>query len=297
MSRLTQTRNRRGVTLLLVVSMIVLFLLMGTAFVVVSRDYLSTAVNRQEIRAKRDSGTALLQRAFYDLVRGPSLRNSTSPFRGHSLLADLYGYGFRARITNADMLTSKGNQLIAIQLADEIEQIRLPGSTNVITLSAQNTQQALTGHVITFLQGDLAGISARVVNHEINAATDENPTGHELWILLENPERIQEISESKFLTEILINGRALSGYGAAYDEDIDPLSGERPITNDVFLPNWRSLQDFLGTSPYQNYADGFLDAYATQNNSVNEPYDAFGVQDIFLAANGDVNGDANGHSR
>ena len=63
--------NRRGITLLFVVSMIVLFLLMGTTFVVISNDYLKSARRRGHQGLQRDRGTPLLERAFYELVRGP----------------------------------------------------------------------------------------------------------------------------------------------------------------------------------------------------------------------------------
>jgi len=62
--------NRQGITLLFVVSMIVLFLLLGTAFVVVANNF-------------------------------TDLRNVDSPLRSHDLLADQYGYGVRAFVSRS----------------------------------------------------------------------------------------------------------------------------------------------------------------------------------------------------
>ena len=71
-------QNRRGITLLFVVSMIVLFLLMGTTFVVVSNDYLTASRKRALKDRHTIDGAAFVQRAFYDIVRGPELTNTTS---------------------------------------------------------------------------------------------------------------------------------------------------------------------------------------------------------------------------
>ena len=91
-------KQRRGITLLFVVSMIVLFLLMGTTFVIVSNDYLRASKKR----ALRDifsiDRTALVERAMLDVIRGPALDNTTSPLRGHDLLSDMYGYGLKGAV-------------------------------------------------------------------------------------------------------------------------------------------------------------------------------------------------------
>ena len=101
--------RRRGVTLLFVISMIVLFLLMGTTFVVVSNDFLRSARQRSRITVNtveslgEDNGEKLITRALYEsLVRGPSLSDVNSPLRGHSILGDMYGYGFAADVKNLE---------------------------------------------------------------------------------------------------------------------------------------------------------------------------------------------------
>ena len=65
--------NREGITLLFVISMVVLFLLMGTTFMLVSNDYFKNARARADAVSYQVDATALLDRCFYDLVRGPSL--------------------------------------------------------------------------------------------------------------------------------------------------------------------------------------------------------------------------------
>ena len=93
----TVTRNQRflrrqGITLLFVISMVVLFLLMGTSFMLVSNDYYKAARRRAVTTTNVRDSESILDRCFYELVRGPSLFDNSSPLRGHSILADQYGY-------------------------------------------------------------------------------------------------------------------------------------------------------------------------------------------------------------
>ena len=90
--------QRDGITLLFVISMVVLFLLMGTTFVVVSNDYFKAARRRSRLSTNVVNNEALLDRAFYQLMREVPLADSSSPMRGHSILADQYGYGIKSQV-------------------------------------------------------------------------------------------------------------------------------------------------------------------------------------------------------
>ena len=143
--------DRKGVTLLLVVSIIVLFLLMGTTFMLVSNSYLSESRGRLRLKFRDERPQVAMQRAFYDLVRGPDLRNTQSPFRGTEILADMYGYGgFTGYVDSfAAHPQSTGGNLYEVQLrlnavrADSelglVHSIASPGTTqNLDTLSGGN---------------------------------------------------------------------------------------------------------------------------------------------------------------
>lgn len=89
-SRVRRLRaQRRGVLLLVVLSMLVLFMLIGTAFLMTSDQSRTQA----KASAKRDQygnvATRLLDRAMLQLVRDTD--NPASAIRYHSLLRDLYG--------------------------------------------------------------------------------------------------------------------------------------------------------------------------------------------------------------
>ena len=65
---------------------------------VVSNDFYRAAVRRSTVLTNVVEPEKLLDRCFYDLLRGPSLSDSASPLRGHSILADQYGYGFKCAV-------------------------------------------------------------------------------------------------------------------------------------------------------------------------------------------------------
>ena len=81
--------SRRGVLLLVVLSMLVLFMLVGTAFL------MSSNQSRHQMKeaAKQDRlgnyATKLLERAMFQIVRDTD--NQASVIRYHSLLRDMYG--------------------------------------------------------------------------------------------------------------------------------------------------------------------------------------------------------------
>ena len=101
-------QNRRGITLLFVISMIVLFLLMGTTFVVVSNDFLKASRQFSRISvnsiqtAGEQPGERFLEKALFQLLRGPDLNDINSPMRGHSILADMYGYGIASFVKDIE---------------------------------------------------------------------------------------------------------------------------------------------------------------------------------------------------
>ena len=104
--------NRQGITLLFVISMIVLFLLMGTAFVIVSNNFNREStrrirVNQLEGRGSQLSNT-LLEGMIAQIIRGPDLRNIDSPLRANDLLSDQYGYGVKSFVR--DNVAIKGDE-------------------------------------------------------------------------------------------------------------------------------------------------------------------------------------------
>src|SRR4051812_46481146 len=109
-SHRTRRDSRSGVLLLVVLSMLVLFMLIGTAFLMSSSQEQKTAKNLSKVDRVGNYGTKLLDRALLQIVRDTS--NPYSVVRYHSLLRDLYGTdGFQAviyRPGTRDLSTAEG---------------------------------------------------------------------------------------------------------------------------------------------------------------------------------------------
>lgn len=284
--------RRRGITLLFVVSLIVLFLLMGTAFVIVSNDFYSAARKRSDLGARSESGSALLERAFYEFVRGPSLDNTDSPLRGHSLLADQYGFGLTGFVLSATPV--KNNQFIEIQLKDEANtpqaiNLVLGGGSQLLDdaanpggLLATPAAHLFNGMVLGFVSGEATGTMTRIVEHRV----EDNGAGgfnHILVIAADGADGVNLATAALVDSRVVVNGRAFSGFGAAFNSTTGTFSDRR------YVPNYRSFED--PAAPGTNVADQFRTEYLLESDSLNEPYDAADEQNMFLAAVGDVDGD------
>src|SRR4249919_2925845 len=89
-ARARQSRSsRRGVLLLVVLSMLVLFMLIGTAFLMSGNQ--SRVAMKEAAKQDRlgNAATRLLDRALFQLVR--DTENPASVLRFQSLLRDVYG--------------------------------------------------------------------------------------------------------------------------------------------------------------------------------------------------------------
>ena len=90
-SRYSNGRSRRGVLLLVVLSMLVLFMLIGTAFLMSSGQEQKSAKSFARADRVGNPATKRLERALLQVLRDTD--NQYSAVRYHSLLRDMYGTG------------------------------------------------------------------------------------------------------------------------------------------------------------------------------------------------------------
>ena len=202
-------QNRRGVTLLFVISMIVLFLLMGTTFVVVSNDFLRSS--RRASRLTVDTivsvgerqGQKFMNEALLQLLRGPDLDNVNSPLRGHSILADMYGYGITSFVkdiraagvepADPDNPTNSPNFLLLDLIGPDLNDLNSetldygdfdPDETDLTIghdiLSGNRIQYSdigdapgrFNGQLLSFVSDALRGVTCRIIDHQVFLETD-----------------------------------------------------------------------------------------------------------------------------
>ncbi len=190
----SRPEDRRGVLLLVCLVLLVMFLMLGVTFVLTAGSFRrsSEAYQRMMERPSADlperSGD-LLDSVARDLVRGTT--NPDSPFSKENLLEDLYGQtALRGRIAAGGTANSNA-QVTAIAIAPDSD----------FTLSG--IKDYYSGLVMTFLTGDAAGHSARIVSS----------SGDSLSIVT-LPGGVTPSTNDI----VLVNGRPFSGDGSGQDD-------------------------------------------------------------------------------
>lgn len=189
--------DRRGVLLMVVLSMLALFLLLGTAFLVSSNFYADSAKQAGKLNRVDNNPTDLLERAMLQVLRDTN--NPSSVIRYHSLLRDVYGSdGFVARVfvpptglTNEQLFYPRfagasgaapygptGGQLIELYMLDDGPGTpAVPEAGDIVSLEhslngfAQDHDPAQAngyheGSLLTMLSGPARGQSTRIVDYE-----------------------------------------------------------------------------------------------------------------------------------
>lgn len=270
-------RQRSGITLLFVVSMIVLFMLLATTFLVISSQYLRGARSYSKSEIFEAEPRNELDQMMYMLLR--DTRDPNNPVRGHSLLADVYGYDQSIVATirpgSAQMVANSENSII---------QVVVEG------FPFNNYKNAYMGQLLTITTGGMQGVSCRIVSHAEDPNPPNPPHYFRIYPLLDN----FYTDASNLLTalnagpQVVINGRAFSGTGAGYRTGVnynpirfynptDTFGSAADLTTKL-LSNQALRPNRIGESN-----DQFLQNYVGRGD-VNEDYDAPDYQNCFLAA-------------
>ncbi|SMP76783.1 hypothetical protein SAMN06265222_1223 [Neorhodopirellula lusitana] len=164
------SQTKRGVILLVVLSMLTFFSLLTAAYLVFSNQSRQASFAIASRNIKQSHPTALLDSALMTLIRGTS--NTSSAFFGEDLLSDYYG-----RTDFSELEVQAGSTAsIANQFVMEISVVDDPAATGGLSLSTEDVNDLYTGRVITFTTGNLSGHSYRVI-HSATSATGV----HELY--------------------------------------------------------------------------------------------------------------------
>ena len=257
MARRQRRSHRSGVVLLVILSLLVLFALLGVTFVIVSGQYKRSASAFARTETYGDDWARQLDTAMYTSVR--DTHDSASPLRGHSLLLDLYGHDtYAGRVTAASVTSGfGGGQLIDVQCTLSY----VPDNTQPVPQDAGY----FNGCVLTFSRplsatttSQLAGNSVRIVG----SAYDTASSTYTLRIMRPTPDNSSVSTVPVQGDMFVINGRPFAGSGAGYD-----LTSGKLDMSLVAQPN-RAGQDL---NSYLRYG-------------ANENWDAADLQNLFLAA-------------
>ena len=269
--------NRDGITLLFVISMVVLFLLMGTSFMIISNDYFKAARRRSTLSTNIIDPTALLDRCFYEIFRGPALQDVQAPLRGHSILEDQYGYGLVGTLQSIEAVTGTGGATVGgvVELrldSNTISRMLDPSSNPVNPANSGNADNFFdgryNGRVVSIVSGTFKGYSGRIISS--------------FYVQPSNDLALQVLVDDNLTTataavannaRVIINGRDFAGFGSGNVTGL-PTPDSTPSA----LMGAESLR-------LNRFGESFADLranYLQFDNSPNEPYDIADFQNWFL---------------
>jgi hypothetical protein len=254
--------RRRGIVLLIVISVLVLFMLMLVTFAVVSGHYRDAARSFafRKAQATNDSKVEL------DLVLQQILSGPESPYSalyGHDLLRDLYGSSVRG-------------QVIAAPAAPAQESA---GTFVAFYANTSSSAKAIKGYysgcVLTVITGNCKGQSTRITHYE---PVDVNAGSSPALFRVESFENGQVPNANDLF---VVNDKPFSGTGLG-------SHGDGTYRNDSTDANGRPLALMPHLAGYRNRAL----AQQALAGGANEPWDAFDYQNPWLTA---VQTDASGN--
>ncbi len=290
-------KRKRGVILLLVVSLLALFLLIGVTYAILATNYFQTT----KIEVRQNEYGDLPEKEF-DLVLGQLLYDTAarSAMRYHSLLGDLYG---NDTVYNTDADGNTTNNTKVFSTAAPNNGFFWGGQAyafQVLPTALQSQGGPLieildyySGRVLTFTEGPAANYSARILQY------DPTMAGGPQFIIELDYSAHETINQPVLNNHFAINGAPFNGPGAGYDyagggqENMDAQYGDlsfasitpAPPTLDLvsLLPHFNGYdptrgQIFLNGVAQQAGVDAYLNA--THHD---ESWDAVDYQNMFLA--------------
>lgn len=281
-----QLRQRKGIILLMVVSLLALFLLMGITYALVASNYEQTAQTAARIGAQGDLAQDVTDQALNIVLNGPASTEIT-PLSGHSLLEDLYGNdGVTGRVfgATAEVVASSGPPIWKIVVTQNTLTRSPPSASNNGNFR-WNLDNYFSGRVLTFMRADFGYPACRILAHNAtNTAGGAGVTVHTLFVTA--PAGYTPQANDTFL----INGAPFNGTGAGYQPIYDSTDGTQ-----VNAVNYGSdtLTDAHGNPVallpnYAGYLQGVRSVMRQQfldpgHSGFDEDYDAPDFQNMALA--------------
>ena len=189
-------KPHRGVLLLIVLSLLVLFVLIGVTFIVVAGQYTKAAKAYSRHELKGDPPAKELDGALMQLLRGSADPNDLM-YR-HNLLRDVYGVdGFEGIVLNTAYGGQNGQQFLAMQFGD-------------VFGGARPTDHYYAGSVLTLLDGQGVGHSTRIVGYRAPTLVNGVRAG---LLYLESFDELPPGFMPAPSTRFLVNGKPFNGSG------------------------------------------------------------------------------------
>ncbi|MFP6649002.1 MAG: hypothetical protein VB817_06060, partial [Pirellulaceae bacterium] len=255
-------KENSGVVLLVVVSLLALFVLIGVTYVLVASQYRRAATMDARTKFLHIDPQMHLDRAMYQLVR--DTYNTGSVLQGHGLLRDMYGAEIEGGIVSQFRYlpgTTQQSQVLEVQCI-LYRQADMDGDGIFESpLDRPFPRDYFNGRVFSFLEGNPKNTSSRVIDYiplnlvpgSMNVDANGNPMPcnptqvHGIFRLL-LPESEWSISPAPTAGgRFIVNGRPFNGIGFGYQ-------GTRYLSDEALYPN-----RVLRPAGFLNYVSGGAD--------------------------------------
>ena len=249
------SERRRGVILLVILSLLTLFMMLGATYLVmasrarVTAKAFAAANNGSRNQINSGLGESFVDEALLSVVRGSP--NSLITTGSTSLLADKYGAD--SPITGSIVGSATGSLIVSF----------------TSTVSGTQSVEQLNGRVLTFQTPTLTTASVRILRAEpapnsttVKLFIPDGPTlsGANLTSALIN----SSVSGLNGTTHFIINGREFAGGSAGPNESYDAYDSNNDFLANPLLPGTRPSYSVSGTTASRltldNDGDGVLDS-------------------------------------
>ena len=279
--------DRRGVLLLVVLSLLVLFALISVTFVLIAGQYRRSSRSAARAEQYGDDPRKQLDEVFAQIVRDTI--NTNSSLQSHSLLNDMYGNDGVQGIING---TNNPTYVPAGATATQFIDITVTPGTGLTVPTAMSTQVQSAGFfngcVLTMTSGPAANLSTRIVGY--------SPAGNFTFRVLAFNWSSTQVAIDFFNNNnasnpqaFIINGRPFNGTGFGYNNlaPVTPLNTTTSFLNlngtvtDSTGATLNIPYAFLPNGKYLASAGGYGNIVAT--GGADEDYDAPDPQNMLLA--------------
>ncbi|EAQ79999.1 hypothetical protein [Blastopirellula marina] len=289
---------RRGAILLVVLSVLVLFALVGVTFVVTAGQFNRAATAGRNNPVVADMPQQDADSVMLDLVRDVRI-GSNSDLKAHALLTDMYGRSIRGEIiasnTKVGMngyAANSGQQLI-------VTNFRLASLNNPTdsTTTVNDTATAgysyfnkdyYSGNVLTFISGANKGKSTRILSYDPGlvaggSGTISDSTQRAL-VFDAITDGVEKLSAPAVGDEFVINDKPFDGTGFGYRPVTGPAASQLDLTETITIGSI-SIDMPVALAPrFNRYApSGMVGSYLVTQGGADESYDAPDLQNMALS--------------
>jgi hypothetical protein len=258
-------REKRGVVLLVVVSILTLFLMVGVTYVLIAGHYHDSSKQNQRAKRYGDEPEREMEEVIGQVLFGtPRGANGPRSVLGpHNLLEDLYGTqdAVAGQITFVNPAPFDAPPLYPLN-GGQCTILRITGTANIIP-------NYFAGRVITFTNGRAAGISTRVMAYFPAGAPYPDPMNPGNTLSSGVPELMIESPESDLPIGVMpsngdnfiMNGAPFNGTGAGFVNRTAGPDGILGNGDDVNVQNLEEVVTLDYTGPAHPYGMAYLPNY------------------------------------